>query len=197
MPSSWACSILRRVWVLRSRKLSASCRSSPRESLSNRSDRRSDHLAPRSSRLFTHSFHSFLPRVLRRCTLCVCVVVVLLLHHLGPYPFEPPFSIDPRRPALVGMMAPSSQSVLHVAGRLSFRFFTIRYGRVLIYWLFCTASFLQNRGDTTAETIAGLFEQEASCNHGCTTDIKRWALSRVQRSSVLTPRATPGSRMRL
>ena len=100
-----------------------------------------------------HPLLSFVPLSSLVSLYVVCVVVVPLLRHLGPYPFELP---SYRSMPLVGMATPSIRGVLRVAGRLSFRFFTLRYGWVHTHWLFCTANFLQNRGDTTAEILAGL-----------------------------------------
>jgi hypothetical protein len=76
---------------------------------------------------------------------CVRVDVVLLLHHLAPHPFEPPFPIDPRSPALVLMMASSIRCGLHVAGCLSFGFFSIRYGRVQTYFVLYCKPFTEQR----------------------------------------------------
>lgn len=134
--------------------------SSPRRRAPSRS-RRSDRSYPfRLDSLPTRFIPFHESRVVIRC---VRVDVVLLLHHHAPHPFEPPFPIDPRSPTLVLIMAPSIRCGLHVAGCLSFDFFLFdtvgcRYN------LFCTANLLQNRDDTTAETLAGLSWRTRSGN---------------------------------
>lgn len=87
---------------------------------------------------------------------CVCVAVVLLLHHLGPLPVQ---TTLPYRSSLtsLGIGHGTQHSGRTPCCWLFFVWlFFIRYGRVQICWLFCTANFLQNRGDTTAKTLARL-----------------------------------------
>jgi len=136
MQSSWVYLTLLRVWVPRSRKLSSFCTSLLRRRLQSNRDSDRLHLfrLDTSFTLFTPS--SLESRVVLRCA---CAVVVLLLHRLGPYPFDPP-TIDFHSQVLAGVMAPDNHRpffILLVVFRFAFFSYSIRLGVDVLVVLYC------------------------------------------------------------
>jgi len=72
-----------------------------------------------------HPLLSFVPLPSLASLYVVCALLCCCCIILGPHPFEPPFSIDPHRTPLVGVMAPGSRAftVLLVVFRFAFFLF--------------------------------------------------------------------------